>query len=268
MSSLENGLALLALLGPARPVLRVGEVARDLALPKASVSRLLRSLAVAGLLEREADGPGYLAGPRAMLLGKLYAARTTLLQRVDAALEELVTTFGFTGFASVLSGRDIVLLLVKQGSYPLRYVREVGVTLPSWRTTMGTALLSRLPEAEIRDRFKGHPDGPDVAALIARLAPLRTARSIEDTSVLTPGIVTISTVVGDPRAVTPIAMALAFPGSAADAPLHRRMAQALEARQAQIAAAASRGFPVTADTPAPPPALSVCTQLGETGSNA
>ena len=237
MSSLENGLAALALLSGGRPVLRVGEVARDLALPKASASRLLRSLADAGVLEREVNAPGYVAGPRSMLLGNLYSDRNTLLKRVDAALDELVGTYGFTGFASVLSGPEIVLLDVKQGSYPLRYVREAGAVLPSWRTTMGTALLSRLTEAEIRERFKGHMKAPDVAALVARLAPLRDARIFVDVSVLTPGIVTISTVAGDQRAGNPIAMAIAFPENAADETLRQRMAASLDAKAAEISGA-------------------------------
>jgi DNA-binding IclR family transcriptional regulator len=37
MSSAENALKILSLLGPERPVLRVGEVCRELGIPKSSV---------------------------------------------------------------------------------------------------------------------------------------------------------------------------------------------------------------------------------------
>ena len=227
MSSLENGLAILGLLGPARRSLRVGEVGRALGLPKASISRLLRDLAEAGLLEREPDGLGYVVGPRAMLLGDQYRARHTLVSLIDAGLEDLVAQFGFTGFASVLSGRDIVLIGVKQGSYPLRYVRELGSALPSWRTTMGIALLSRLTEAAVRERFRDGAQAIDVGALLARLAPLRTARIFTGESEFTPGIITISTVVGEVHRSNLAAFAIAFPNTAADDGLRQRMATAV-----------------------------------------
>ena len=68
MSSIENGLRILALLTDERPSLRVGEVGRDLDIPKASVSRLLKSLADAGLLERDdRDGTYYVAKGRLIL---------------------------------------------------------------------------------------------------------------------------------------------------------------------------------------------------------
>jgi DNA-binding IclR family transcriptional regulator len=236
MSSLENGLAILGLLSPARRCLRVGEVGRDLGLPKASISRLLRDLAESGLLEREPDGPGYVAGPRAMLLGNQYLARHTLVALVDSALDDLVAQFGFTGFASVLSGREIVLVGVKQGSYPLRYVRELGSALPSWRTTMGAALLSRLTEAALRERFSDPAQAIDVEALLARLAPLRTERIFTGISELTPGIVTISTVVGDAHRANLTALAMAFPENAADKALRHRMEAAILERAESISA--------------------------------
>ena len=197
---------------------------------------MLRDLAGSGLLEREPDGPGYIAGPRAMLLGNQYVARHTLVALVDGALDGLVAQFGFTGFASVLSGREIVLVGVKLGSYPLRYVRELGSTLPSWRTTMGIALLSRLTEAALRERFSDPAQSIDIEALLSRLAPLRTQPIFIGGSELTPGIVTISTVVGDARRGNLTALAMAFPENAADEGLQHRIAAAILASAERISA--------------------------------
>src|ERR1700761_5990487 len=117
MSSLESALQILDLLGPDRPVLRVGEVCRLLDIPKSSVSRLLRTLADAEMLDRAEDG-GYRAGPGSARLATLYHARHGMREAVTAALDGLVERFGFTGFVSALAGSSIVLLHVRQGSHP------------------------------------------------------------------------------------------------------------------------------------------------------
>ncbi len=103
MSSLENGLAIIGLLNAGHPVLRVGEVCRKLDMPKSSVSRLLRTMSEFGLLEREANDVGYVVGPRALLLGKLYTSRHGMLALAGGMLDELIAEFGFTGYVSVLS---------------------------------------------------------------------------------------------------------------------------------------------------------------------
>jgi DNA-binding IclR family transcriptional regulator len=239
MSSLTNGLAILGLLRQDRAVLRVGEVCRDLGIPKASASRLLRTLADAGLLEREPSGPGYAVGPLALLLGGLFLSRHSLIGLLDEALDALVAEFGFTGYISTLSGRDIVLLRVKQGSYPLRHVRAIGSTLPSWRTTMGRALLSRLDNDAIQQRLSSlvATEAFDLDAFLPTLAAMRRRGIATGGSVLTPGITTLATALLEPASSDLMALALAFPDSAADADLRRRMTTALTAWATKIGTA-------------------------------
>jgi DNA-binding IclR family transcriptional regulator len=230
MSSLDNALSVLGLLSREQPVLRVGEVCGKIRLPKSSVSRLLQTMSRATLLEREAGGRGYVAGPMAVRLAELYLARHSLLDLIDGALHRLTAKFGFTGYASVLSGGEIVLLRVRQGSYPLRQVREVGARLPSERTVMGRALLARLSDAEVLSRLFGyisdHAGGGRFEALMAELADVRRQRFMVAASVLTPGITTIGSALlraGE----APMAFALAFPDSATNAALRETMIAAV-----------------------------------------
>ena len=157
MSSFDSAMQILGLLSRDRPLLRVGEVCRDLALPKSSVSRLLRAMEAARLLQK-ADGGGYLAGPRTLALASLYLERWALLDRADAVLRDLASKFGFTGFASTLDGSEIVLLRVRQGSYPLRYVRDIGTRLPAWSTAMGRVLLARFSDDAALALLQSTPD--------------------------------------------------------------------------------------------------------------
>jgi DNA-binding IclR family transcriptional regulator len=246
MSSLENALRILDLLADDRPVLRVSEVCRDLALPKSSASRLLRVLGEAGLLERGSDG-GYAAGPRGLKLAEFYLGRRRLPPAVDEALDALVEGFGFTGFASVLVGRQIVLLRVRQGSYPLRYVREIGTRLAAWRTAMGRALLARLPDADVRARLDSVSD-LDPERLLLELAEIRQRGIVVSQSAFTPGATTIAAAFD---AEEPVAIAIAYPDSAANPELRQRMEAAVLARAREMERAqASRRADAAAISPA------------------
>ncbi|MCR5858019.1 IclR family transcriptional regulator [Mesorhizobium sp. J428] len=150
MSSLENALKIVSLLDRTRPVLRVGEVCREIGIPKSSVSRLMKTLGDYGILEREAgEGVGYVAGPRSLLLADLYSAQHSLKDQVEVALERLTEEFGFAGYVSVINGADIIILSVRHGSYPLRLVREIGQPMPAFTTSVGRALMSYLEDGEI-----------------------------------------------------------------------------------------------------------------------
>jgi DNA-binding IclR family transcriptional regulator len=238
MSSLESGLSILGLLSRDRTVLRVGEVSRELGMPKASVSRSLQALAGSGLLEREPDGPGYVVGPRSIALSSLFLERRPLMPRVERAVDALVAEFGFTGFVSVLAGSEIVLVRVKQGSHPLRYVREVGTRLPSWRTAMGFALLSLLSDDDISARLAAA--GPDCiprdelqTALSAIGEARRCGLSVAG-SFLTPGITTMSVAVSNAPTDNSIAMAVAFPDGSADGATQARLRASLLAHGARL----------------------------------
>ena len=225
MSSLESALHILDLLGPDRPVLRVSEVCRALGMAKSTVSRLLRTLADSKLLDRAEDG-SYRAGPRAVQLAALYRARHGIREAVIETLDGLVARFGFTGFVSVLSGSSIVLLHVRQGSHPLRYVREEGTHLPAWQTAMGHVLLARLPDALVADRLQDA--GPiDLAQLRRALAAVRRRGFILAGSVLTRGVTTIAAAVTEADLAQPIALALAYADTAADARSREEMTAAI-----------------------------------------
>jgi DNA-binding IclR family transcriptional regulator len=163
MNSLEAAMRVLKLLDKRRPVLRVGEISRALSLQKSTVSRLLRTLSEHEFLEREKEGPGYTVGRRSLVLSDLYLAAHSLLDRVDATIDVLVEEFGFVGYAGVLSGADIVVLRLKSGRYPLRFVQDVGQRVPAERTAIGRALLARQP-----DKARGNR-----AALVEELAKIR-----------------------------------------------------------------------------------------------
>jgi DNA-binding IclR family transcriptional regulator len=242
MSSLDTGLRLLRRLTPAQPFLRVSEVASELALPKSTVSRLLKALAANGLLEREDSGRGYRCGPLALHLGNLYLAQHTLLDLVDDALVQLVERFAVTGYAGVLTGTEIVLLRVRQGQAPLRIVYEAGSRVPAHVTAIGMALLARLPDPRIKalygDTLAYAPmqARTPIARFLKELEQVRRhgwAASLGTTHV---GIGAIGAAVASPNEQQPIGFSLSFPLMDADRARRQEIAEAVVASAGAIGA--------------------------------
>jgi DNA-binding IclR family transcriptional regulator len=224
MSSLDTAMAMLKLIGKERPVLRVGEISRELKMQKSTASRLLRKLADHGLLAREMEGYGYVAGRLGLILADLYLSGQTLLKMVDRAIETLVEEFGFVGYAAALSGNEVVILRLLHGRYPLRLVREVGTRQGVWSASIGRALLARKSDVEAWGILKS-PGGPRIsrAEAVAELARIRTTGTAATDSAVVPNIAAIGAAIGDPDRNETLGFALSFPMTATDEAMRRRM---------------------------------------------
>ena len=232
MSSLENGLRILSLVTEDRPVLRVGEVCRELTLPKASVSRLLKSLAEAGLLERDGRDLGYVVGGMALELAGFYLARHSLLDLVTEAVADLVREFGFTGHAGIVSGHERVLLVARQGSFPLQHTGSVAERKPAFDSIIGRAILARLSDEAAIKQLDSGPERDMRARMTdeqvrAELAAIRARKIAGSSSLITPGISSIGAAVSDPGRNEVMGFCLSFPTIAADQATQDRIADSV-----------------------------------------
>jgi DNA-binding IclR family transcriptional regulator len=226
MSSLTNAMRILSLLSKERPVLRVGEVCRDLDLPKSSVSRLLKELSEFGIVEREAGEFGYGAGRMALTLAETYMSRHTLLDQVEIAIAALANEFGFVGYIAVQSGPDIVIVQVKHGAYPLRLVQAVGERIPAFRTAIGRALLARTDDAEAVELVRSGADAPVFQKdILTELGIVRRTGISLISDWVIPGIAAIGAAVSDPAKGEQLGFSISYPVSATDDLLRERMAQ-------------------------------------------
>ncbi|MEJ8573531.1 IclR family transcriptional regulator [Microbaculum marinum] len=180
MSSLDKALLILGCYSANRAVLGVTEAAAEVGLPKSSVSRLMKSMAEAGLLEPSQKRRGYSPGPLAFRLGNLYLKDDRVLDLIERASGRLVDEFGLTSYIGVLDGTEVVLIGVRQGSYPVRLVLPKGMRLPAHVTAVGLALLARLPDSEILRRFPDtvtYSETGQVNSAVEILALARKARA-------------------------------------------------------------------------------------------
>jgi DNA-binding IclR family transcriptional regulator len=224
VSSLENGLEILSLLSKERPILRVGEVCRELGMPKSTVSRLLKTLSEYGLLERGNRDLGYSAGRRALALAELYLAERSLLDLIDVATDALISEFQFAAYAAILSGPDLIILKVKHGRYPLRLVQDVGKPMPAYSTAIGRALLARRSDDEAIDLIGERAAGKiNRAAIRKELAEIRKTGVAATSSAVIPGIAAFGAAVASPSKDEMLGFSISFPTTAADDVLRSRM---------------------------------------------
>ncbi|MBS9721392.1 helix-turn-helix domain-containing protein [Tianweitania sp. BSSL-BM11] len=221
MSSLDNGLRILALINDARPLLRVTDVSELLDLPKASVSRTLRVLCDAGWLERQQTGSGYGMGHKALELAQHYYARHACIDKVDAALKLLVERYGFTGHAGKVVGSERVLLIARQGWYPLQHAAKVAERKFAFDSIIGQAILARDSDEAVfavlglRTSAKAI-HGLDEQTVANALKTIRTDGIALSNSLITPGISSVGAALEDQRTGERIGFCLSFPASAAD----------------------------------------------------
>jgi DNA-binding IclR family transcriptional regulator len=130
--------------------LRLADVAAATALNKATVLRLLESLADEGFVERDEDSKRYRLGEHAMLMGLASQGRDHLRDRARPWLMRLATLCGDTVLLSVRTGAEAVCVDREVGTYPIRanYL-EVGSRRPLGVGAGSLALLAWLPAGEI-----------------------------------------------------------------------------------------------------------------------
>lgn len=220
MSSLENGIRILQCFSADQVELRVSDVAQSLSLPKSTVSRLMKAMGDAGLLERDPKRRSYGPGVLAFQLGNLYQKQLKVLDLVDEALVRLVDEFHATGYVSVLKGNEIVLIRVRQGSYPVRLILETGYRGQAFATSVGRAPLARLSDEEVRQLHPGplsHPEAhfeTDIDTLIADLHGIRGEGVAETFDTNFTGFGAIGAAIESQSERQAVAFALSFPTSA------------------------------------------------------
>lgn len=167
--ALLRGLDILELFTDGRETVSAPEVAEELQLPRTTVHELLHTLTDRGYLHTDPDVPGrFRLGLQLFRLGSAYAEQLDTARTGQRIARELVAACNETAHVAVLDGDHVVYVAKVDSSHTVRMVSAVGARVPAHCTSLGKALLSALPDAEVRERLGPGP-----------LAPM-TPRSITD----------------------------------------------------------------------------------------
>ena len=142
--ALARGLELLARFTRRTPHLTGAELARDMALPRASVFRMLHTLERAGYVERVGDSAAYRLGLGVLRLGFEYLASMELTEIGHPVIARLRDRTGCSAHLVVRDGREVVFVAKAAGASTLFQSVQVGARLPAHATVLGRLLLADL----------------------------------------------------------------------------------------------------------------------------
>ena len=123
-------------------------LSRTTGIDRSAVSRILRQLEELEILARRDDG--YVPGPRLFAMGRVLQANDSLGDAVNEILGRLVDRFDETCYVCTFHGETAVFTHQVQSTKPLRLVAELGKPVPLHAGAAGRAILSALPDDEIR----------------------------------------------------------------------------------------------------------------------
>jgi IclR family transcriptional regulator, acetate operon repressor len=170
VQSVGRAIRILELVAEHPDQLGVSELGRRIGVHKATASRLISTLAQAGLVERAPGTDTYRPGFGLVRLATTALADLDVVRQARPVLELLAEETQETVNLGVLEGREVVNVDQVAGSHAVLNVNWVGKRTPLHCTSNGKVLLANMSEEEW-----------------SRILPLerRTPRTITDPSVLT-----------------------------------------------------------------------------------
>jgi DNA-binding IclR family transcriptional regulator len=154
--SVVRAVRILEAVGRAARPPSLGELARELRIPKSTAHDLVTTLVRERLLTRSADGR-FRLGLKVLELYRAYDAASDLSGAFAEACQELVPHHEETLVLSVLDGREVVYVACRNGTQPIAVNYRIGLRLPAHTTATGKAILSTLAEDEVRALFGDAP---------------------------------------------------------------------------------------------------------------
>jgi DNA-binding IclR family transcriptional regulator len=157
----------------------VSELARMLALPAASVFRIVVTLEREGFLDRDSSNR-YSMGFGAFEVGSAYTAHLGLEPAFRRVAKRLAAQYDEPVQLAILVGADVLYIGKQDCLQSVRLVSTLGTRLPAHVTSVGKALLSCLSDSEVDLLY---PSGRlvkgtvnSIATMAALLDDLRTVR--------------------------------------------------------------------------------------------
>src|SRR5690606_4812599 len=202
--ALSRGLALLETFSAERPSLTLSELSKAVGLSRPSTYRLVYTLEEMGFLLRDKSNKAYRLGTRILGLGFAYLASLELVELARPHLEALRDRTNCSAHLGVVEGTELVYVVRVPDHKALTSHIRVGSRLAAHATSMGRAILSHMPEAEVRRRFASAPleaytphTATDLDSLIALLAADRARGYILSRSAYEEGIASVAAPVRD-----------------------------------------------------------------------
>ena len=220
-------------------------IARECGIPKSSAHHLLNVMLGRNYVTYYEHEHAWGLGVSIFEVGSAYLRRTPLQRLGRPILESVCADTGETCHLAILHGAD-VLYLDKEapaGNGPT-LVTDVGVRLPAHLTAVGWAILSELPEPQVKASFGDGPmvtrtgSGPDrLDVLFKDLAAVRARGFAFDDQMVTPGICCLAAPVFSHSELPVAAIGVSYLAAKSDEAVVTRVAEIVCGAAARLSAA-------------------------------
>lgn len=151
VNSVEHAIRLVELLASSAEVLSVSQMAQSLELPRATVYRLLKTLALREWVIQEDKTYRLSFRLSGLFHGAGAGAEVALAERMKPLLHHLVNETGETAHFAALDGDRVVYLARVESPHPIRMFSQVGWRGPLHATAVGKVFLAAT-EAKLLSR--------------------------------------------------------------------------------------------------------------------
>ena len=148
--SLLNGIRVLNSFTVAEPVLGVNEIARRVDLHKSTVSRILATLELVGLVEREEHSGRFRLGVGVIGLAGPLLAHLDVRRIAYQGLEDLVRLTGETGALAFWNGYESIVVEQIPSPKLVKHTTPLGARFSKASSASVQVFLADKPEAEVR----------------------------------------------------------------------------------------------------------------------
>lgn len=149
LKSAQNGLRILRLFSREKSFWRITEIARELELPKSTVSRLLNVLSKEGFIEK--IDSKYRLGLSLLNLSGVIKYHMEIKREAAEPLQALVDKVGETAMIPTLEGEKVVYLLKIECKKPYLLHGDIGENNPATCSSSGKVLLAHLPMKKVEE---------------------------------------------------------------------------------------------------------------------
>ena len=232
--ALERGVRILDLVAVSEGALTAAEIARQLKLAKSSAHGLLGTLCDLGLLVRRTDQT-YTIGPHVARWGEAFERQADVGREFTRIWDEATTAPGATITLSVLDGTDVVYIGARNSGRTPWVDFRVGMRLPAPFTATGMAIMSRMTNAEIRERMAPGMPKPltpysvtSVEQLLENVAEARARGVSYDDQQTREGMVCVGAPILNAQGRAIAGVAASFPTEDLDGEVQERLAQEVQ----------------------------------------
>ncbi|MEJ1159151.1 IclR family transcriptional regulator [Prosthecomicrobium sp. N25] len=218
MKSAGRVLDLVEILVASEQGLTFTDLLRRTGFPKSSLHALLDVLTQRSYAHFDQRTNRYSLGIQVWQNGQAYLRSRSIVREAGDAMGGIGRELNETVQLACLDGTENVYLAKVDSTHPLRLQSEVGARLAAHATGLGKALLSGLPDDEIRRRHAGRPlvrmtpnTITSLDALLAEAARIRATGFSVDDEEYTPGLVCVAVPVRDSTGAVVVALSVAVP---------------------------------------------------------